>query len=78
MNSIEKQRTDGQAIFCLEDGQTIQIQKIIDGKPIKPQTFHRAFDDHSTQEGMFEQSGVKSLVEKAVEGYNATVVCFSI
>jgi hypothetical protein len=27
MNAIESQRSDGQAIICLEDGQTVQVRQ---------------------------------------------------
>jgi hypothetical protein len=47
-----------------------------DGKPVKPMTFHRVYDEHATQDMVFEHCGVKNLVEKALEGYNATVFAF--
>eukprot|EP00158_Paraphelidium_tribonemae_P006245 Partr_v1_DN27744_c0_g1_i2_m67490 putative Kinesin family member len=76
MNTMEKQRADQKVLFCLDDGQTIQIQKNIDGQPVKPMTFHRVFDELTSQEQFFENSGIKDLVEKAVEGYNSTIFAY--
>lgn len=36
---------------------------------IKPFTFNAAFGEETTQQEMFEQCGIKHLVEMAVEGF---------
>jgi kinesin family member 12 len=39
-------------------------------------TFHRIFGENTHQSQIFEECGVKRLVEKAVEGYNSTVFAY--
>ena len=39
-------------------------------------TFHRIFGESASQRDVFEECGVKRLIEKAVEGYNATVFAY--
>ena len=42
---------------------------------MRPFTFDAVFDEQSSQEEVFQYSGIKYLVEMAIEGYTAT--CFA-
>ena len=39
---------------------------------MRPFTFDAAFDEDSSQEEVFEYSGIKYLVDMAIEGYKQT------
>ncbi|KAJ1559555.1 Kinesin- protein 12 [Cladochytrium tenue] len=42
----------------------------------RPISFHQVWSEIASQEEVFEQSGVKDLVLRAIDGYNATVFAF--
>lgn len=76
LNSLEKQTNDHQIISCSDDLQTLKIDGNINGKPIPPMTFHRIFDERTTQEEIFLNCGVTAMIENAVEGYNTTIFAY--
>ncbi|EDQ87452.1 uncharacterized protein MONBRDRAFT_21609 [Monosiga brevicollis MX1] len=66
---------DYQAVEVLEDQQTLAI-KTTDAEAPRTFTFHRAVDDRCSQQQFFEVSGIKNLLDSAMEGYACTVFAF--
>jgi hypothetical protein len=54
----------------------LKIDGSINGKPIPPMTFHRVFNENTTQEEMFLNCGITSMIENGVEGYNTTIFAY--
>ncbi|KAL7751872.1 hypothetical protein RI367_002872 [Sorochytrium milnesiophthora] len=58
-------------IKCCDDQRSIQ-----DGADDKVLTYDRVFDENSRQPDLFELSGVKELLDKAIEGYAVTIFAY--
>ena len=63
------------AVTCMEDSQTLAL---VTSKAEHPKsfTFHRVLAPGGSQENMFEGSGVKHLLDSALEGYACTAFAF--
>lgn len=75
LNLSEKERGDKNIIKLPENSSgAVWIDNSFG--QIKPFTFNAAFGEETTQEEMFEQCGIKHLVEMAVEGYSCTAFAY--
>lgn len=48
----------------------------IDSSTTKPFTFNTIFDDRASQNQVFEECGIRDLIEKALDGFSCTVFAF--
>ena len=72
--SSERRRDDERLVYVMQDNQSVQLTN--EAGTLKRFTFNQAFDDATDQEQMFNECGVKDLIDMALEGYNCTVFAF--
>ena len=73
-NALELRNGFSKIIDCANDGQTLFLSGP-DGSS-RSLTFNRVYDQDSTQETFFNQSGIKELVSQAIEGYSICIFAF--
>ena len=77
----ERGRGDRQVLRCLEDGRSVQVssfgmEDFGRSSSVKNFSFTACAGEESDQESFYEQSGVSGLVNKALEGYSATLLAY--
>ncbi|XP_028400299.1 LOW QUALITY PROTEIN: kinesin-like protein KIF12 [Dendronephthya gigantea] len=70
----EKQRKDQDIVNVPDEGAAIWIDNNIGQS--KPFTFNRVLPHNASQEKVFEECGIKHLIDMALEGYSCTVLAF--
>ena len=73
-NRLELRNGYLKGISCESDHRTLNILGP-DGRA-RPLTFNRVYDIDVTQDRFFEESGIKELVNKALEGFSACIFAF--
>lgn len=72
MLDFELQRGDQEALLAVSDS-ALQIQRPEGGKEY---AFSAVFRSTSTQAEVFGNSGVKDLLESALDGYSVTILAY--
>lgn len=75
MNSKERKSADKSVIEFPGNGQILCESSILGAKP-KLFSYNVVFETGSTQEDILEHSGIKRLLEMAVEGFSCTAFCY--
>lgn len=73
-NALELKNGYSPVIDCANDGETLFVNGP-DGRS-RALTFNRVYDQNSTQEIFFNQSGIKELISQAMEGYSICIFAF--
>eukprot|EP00948_MAST-09A_sp_MAST-9A-sp1_P001935 g1935.t1 len=71
----ETQRGDRRSVFVDPNGAEVVVE-LEDTGERQSFNFKQCFDSHTTQEQLFEESGVKEILDRALNGYAATVFAY--
>ncbi|CAB3989527.1 kinesin KIF12 isoform X1, partial [Paramuricea clavata] len=70
----EKERKDQDVVNVPDEGAAVWIDNNFGQS--KPFTFNQVFSHKASQEKVFEECGIKHLIDMALEGYSCTVLAF--
>jgi kinesin family protein 12 len=81
LNEQERGRGDRQVLRCLDDGKSLQVSSMCmedfgRSSTVKNFSFTACVDEDTDQEAFYEQSGIPGLVNKALDGYSATLLAY--